>query len=187
MSLLKYRSFFLQASRKHFPHNGWKILARARLALFAKCEMARLDQYIWRNLVARFPTRRLFDAGHLKLVGLGQFVFLLHPHTQTSTNHGQRARFSRIRAGVKLAALSKTVNNVIRNSVQYSSLRFSRKVALGETRTLHRMILTVFFSFSNFYYGCFCRQLYFIQAINSKIFMNYMRKIKHFIIHYFNF
>jgi len=56
----------------------------------------------------------------------------------------QRARFSRIRAGVKLAAPSKTVNNVIRNSVQFSSLRSSRKVALGGTRTLHWMLHAIF-------------------------------------------
>lgn len=139
--ILEIQIFFSQASREHFPHNGWKILGRAVLAFSAKCETARLDQYIWQNLVAWFPTRRLFDAGHLKLVGLRQFVFLLHPRTDF---RDQRARFSRIRAGVKLAAPSKTVNNVIRNSVQFSSLRSSRKVALGGTRTLHWMLHAIF-------------------------------------------
>lgn len=128
-----------QHSREHFSHNGWKILARARLALSAKCETARLDQYIWRNLVARFPTRRLFDAGHLKLVGLGQFVFLLHPHTDFHEPWPESSFFS--------YSCRRETGRPLEDSEQcypqFSSLRSSRK-ALGDMRTLHRMILTVF-------------------------------------------
>lgn len=74
---MRFKSFF-KHHKASAAHNGWKILGHVGLALSAKCETVKLDQYIWRNLVAWFPTRRLFDAGHLKLVGLRQFVFLLH-------------------------------------------------------------------------------------------------------------
>lgn len=162
---LEIQIFFSpQASRGHFPHKGWKILGRA------KCETARLDQYIWRNLVAWFPTRRLFDAGHLKLVGLGQFVFPLHPRTDF---RGQRE--SSFFSYSCRRETGRPLEDSEQCYPQFSSLRSSRKVALDGTRTLYWMIHTVFNLSRVSTKDAFLSPAIF-HSINNKMLINYIKK-----------
>lgn len=129
--------FFIFKHPGYFPHNGWKILGHTKLALSAKYEMARVDQYIWQNLVARFPTRRLFDAGHLKLLGLGQFVFLLHPDFHEPWPECSFFSYSCWRETGR--ALEDSEQCYPQFCAVFSSSRFAQGHALGDTRTLHRI------------------------------------------------